>query len=69
MKWIERAKQISPDRETITDIVGKILTDVITCGIIVFIGSVAFSFPMIIVAVVTILSIFVRSGLSDYLNK
>lgn len=69
MKWIDRAKQISPDRETVTDIIGKILTDVITCGIIVFIGSVAFSYPLIIVAIVSILSIFVRSGLSDYLNK
>ena len=69
MKWIDRAKQISPDREKVTDIIGKILTDVITCGIIVFIGSVAFSYPLIIVAIVSILSIFVRSGLSDYLNK
>ena len=69
MKWIDRAKQISPDRETVTEIIGKILTDVITCGIIVFIGSVAFSYPLIIVAIVSILSIFVRSGLSDYLNK
>lgn len=69
MKWIDRAKQISPDKETVTDIIGKILTDVITCGIIVFVGSVAFSYPMVIVVSVTILSIFVRTGLNDYINK
>jgi len=69
MKWIDRAKQITPDRKTVADIVGKILTDVITCGIIVFVGSVAFSYPMVIIGVVAILSIFVRSGLNDYFNK
>lgn len=69
MKWIDRAKQISPDKETVTDIIGKILTDVITCGIIVFVGSVAFSYPMVIVGIVAILSIFVRTGLNDYINK
>jgi hypothetical protein len=69
MKWIDRAKQITPDKETVADIVGKILTDVITCGIIVFVGSVAFSYPMVIVGIVAILSIFVRTGLNDYINK
>lgn len=69
MKWIDRAKQITPDKETVTDIVGKILTDVITCGIIVFVGSVAFSYPMVIVGIVAILSIVVRTGLYDYINK
>lgn len=69
MKWIDRAKQITPDKETVTDVIGKILTDVITCGIIVFIGSVAFSYPWIIVAAVTLLSVFVRTGLNDYFTK
>ena len=69
MKWINRAKQITPDRDTIIDIVGKILTDIITCGIIVFVGSVAFSHPMVIVGIVAILSIFVRTGLNGYFNK
>jgi|AOAMet_66_BLW_10_1038536.scaffolds.fasta_scaffold44462_2 hypothetical protein len=69
MKWIDRAKQITPDTETLADIIGKILTDVITCGIIVFVGSVAFSYPMVIVSIVAILSIFVRTGLNDYFNK
>ena len=69
MKWIDRAKQITPDKETVTEIIGKILTDVITCGIIVFVGSVAFSYPMVIVGVVATLSIFVRTGLNDYINK
>ncbi len=69
MKWIDRAKQITPDTETLADIIGKILTDVITCGIIVFVGSVAFSYPMVIVGIVAILSIFVRTGLNDYFNK
>ena len=69
MKWIDRAKQITPDTETVTDIIGKILTDVITCGIIVFVGSVAFSYPMVIVSIVAILSIFVRTGLNEYFNK
>ena len=69
MKWIDRAKQITPDTETLADIIGKILTDVITCGIIVFVGSVAFSCPMGIVGIVARLSIFVRTGLNDYFNK
>jgi len=69
MRWIDRARQNSPSKEEIGDVIGKILTDVITAGIIVFIGSLAFSFPWLLVGIVFVLSVFVRTGLADKFNK
>lgn len=69
MRWIDRARRNSPSKEEIGDVIGKILTDVITAGIIVFIGSLAFSFPWLLVGIVFVLSVFVRTGLADKFNK
>ena len=47
------------------EVIGKILTDVITCGIIAFIGHVTFSYPWLIIGAFAMFSIFVRTGLAD----
>lgn len=59
----------STDWEHVGEVIGKVLTDIVTCGIIAFIGHVAFSMPWLIIAAVAVLSIFVRSGLADRFNK